>query len=121
MDDKPGRLVDDDQVLVLENHGKRDVLSVGLRRDSRRDAEHETFAGFDAVGRHVYRPPAVASGQASADDQALEFGTRAARGQHREHAVDPLARHRLRHGDPDDFLGSGIFNHDWHQTDRRSS
>jgi hypothetical protein len=47
MDDQPRRLVDDEQVLVLEEDGQRDVLRFVMRRRGLRNREAKRFAAFD--------------------------------------------------------------------------
>ena len=58
MDDEPGRLVDDDQVLVLVDDGERDRLAQRLRPAPRRHVEHDLarpaatlLAGIDGPQR----------------------------------------------------------------------
>ena len=61
MDDDPGRLVDDEEPVVLVDDAKRNVLGLELHRGGRRSgvghrlsgAQHMTLARRPAVDRHV--------------------------------------------------------------------
>ena len=58
MDDEAGRLIDDDQRIVLVDHGKRNGLGAGLGRCGLRQVEREAFARFDPVFDVHYGRPA---------------------------------------------------------------
>ena len=60
MDDQPGRLVEDEQIVILEQDIEVDRLRLGLGRLGRRNIDDETLAGFDLAGGLFYcRPPLV--------------------------------------------------------------
>src|SRR5262245_66435195 len=89
MDDQPGRLVDDDDLLVLEQYLERDRLGPDLVVLRGRKLEHDGPAGVDAVAGIADR--GSVDRDAAREDQRLvararQFGH--ARGQH---AVEPLA------------------------------
>jgi hypothetical protein len=58
MDDEPGRLVDDDEGVVLVNHLERDRLWQGLGGACGRQVEQEALARFDPVFSVNYGRPA---------------------------------------------------------------
>ena len=55
MHHQPGRLVDDDEVLVLINHGQRDILALRTRRHRRGHGDRIGLARFDPVVGVFYR------------------------------------------------------------------
>ena len=59
VDDKSGRFVDHDQVVVFEDHVERDIFPQRLRVDGFRNPQEEAFPRFDPVGGLDYRPPAI--------------------------------------------------------------
>ncbi len=72
MNHQPGRLVDDDQRLILKNDIKRDGLAFRNCRFCGRDGDLEQRAGFDPEFGLNYRAPIVADMLRL--DQRLEAG-----------------------------------------------
>jgi hypothetical protein len=49
--DKSGRLVDDDQILIFENHRESQFLGFRGRRQERRDVDYSSRPGRNSNGR----------------------------------------------------------------------
>jgi hypothetical protein len=71
VDDQPGRLVDDQQMLVLEDDRQRDVLRLVVRRLRLGDGERERLVAAD-LGRRVARRACRRGGSARRLDQRLQ-------------------------------------------------
>ena len=78
MDDQPGRLVDDQQMLVLEDDGERDVLRLVVRRLRLGDRQLERLVALD-LGRRVANRLAVASGRRCGSAPSAARATASAR------------------------------------------
>jgi hypothetical protein len=104
MHDEPRRLVDHDQLVVLEHDLERDVLARGLRLLGLRHVHHDRVARVDPLARIADR--AAADRDLAVEDQRLETGARQL-GMSGEHAVQPSARLLARDGDF--LLRAGIF------------
>ena len=96
MDDDPGRLVDDEQVLVLVHDGQIELLGLESALASLRDVDLELLTSLEpvalAAGRAVDEDVAVA-------EQAFRGRTRADLIDSREEAVETLAGRLGRHGE----------------------
>ena len=104
MHHQAGRLVDDDDVVVLVDDVERDALALGLGRLRRRHLDRDDLAGVDAIAGIADR--AGADRDRAVQDQRLEPRARQF-GAGGEHAVEPFAG--LFAGDVDGFLvGCGI-------------
>jgi hypothetical protein len=89
MDHQPLRLVDDNELVILEHHVERDVLRPDLSLFRGWKIEHDPPAGVDAVTGIADR--GAVDRDATRQDQLLVARARQlghARGQH---AVEPLA------------------------------
>ncbi len=106
VDHHPARLVDDDDLVVLEQDIERDVLRRGRRRLRRRQRHRDGIAGVDAMARIA--DCAAADRHLAGEDQRLEPRARQVGNRHGERAVEPLAGTLL--GDHDCF-GAMINGH----------
>ncbi len=86
VDDEPRRLVDDDQVLVLEKHVQRHLLREQLRRNDWRREDFDHVAWLEELGGLAGR--AVAP-HASLGDPAGDLGARPAVSRPGKEAVQP--------------------------------
>ena len=96
---RPGRLVDDQQMLVLEDDPQRDVLRFVVSRRRLRDGEQESFAATDFQRRDRERRRRQGF-QRSAADQGLQPLPRQGRDGIGKRTVQPparMARLRARH------------------------
>ncbi len=89
MNDKPGGLVDDDEVIILIDHGKRDGLALRPRGDRRRDKHFDAGPRFDAMaglhyGRPVHAHPAIG-------DERLKAGAAHVHKTPAQHAIEAFA------------------------------
>ena len=89
MDDQPGGLVDDQQMLVLEHDGQRDVLRFVVRRLRLGHRDAQAFVAAD-LGRRVAHRLAVRLDRAAAD-QRLQPLARQGRHGIGERTVEPPA------------------------------
>ena len=105
MDHEPGRLVDDEQVLVLMDDDQRNVLRYQGRIGWPWYRKYKMVAWFDPQGCLRYRPPAAC--EAAFLDEGLDPGSRQVRKDVGEDPVNPVSR----------LLGSdGVFEHPRHGT-----
>ena len=89
MHDEAGRLVDDDDGVVLVSDIERDCLGLRLGAHRRRNADFEAVARFDRVFHVFYgRGP---ERDATLPDQGLEAGAAQAGQAIAQEAIEPLA------------------------------
>ena len=93
---RPGRFVDDDDLVVLEDDIERDALAAGLGRLRLRHRHRDGFGQVDAIARIADR--AVADRDRAVEDQRLEARARQAGARRRERgrAAGRAARRRRR-------------------------
>ena len=89
MDDQPLRLVDHDELVVLEHDLERDVLGADLGLLGRWKIERDRPAGVDAVAGIADR--GAVDRDATRQDQRLVARARQLGHALRQHAVEPLA------------------------------
>ena len=87
VDHHVGRLIDNDDVIVLVDNLERDRFRGGLGRLRRRHVEHDGIAGIDAMARIADR--AAADRDRAGLDQRLEPAARQFGDMRRQHAVKP--------------------------------
>ena len=106
MHDQPLRLVDDDDVVILEHDIERDVLAFRLGGDRRRHVDCDRIARSDMIS-------GVANGIGAdpdlpGQDQRLQPRARQRGAAHRQHAVEPhRALIALHHHVQRDIVGGG--------------
>ena len=93
VDDEPGRLVDDEQVLVLVGDPQVERLVRARARRSRARLELDLLPALEPV---ALRARDAVDEHRAGGEQALGRGARADLGQRGEEAVEPLAGRRLR-------------------------
>lgn len=106
VDHHPARLVDDDELVVLEQDIERDVLRRRRRRLRRRQNHRDGIAGVDAMAR--IKDCAAADRHLASEDQRLKPRARQIGNRYGERAVEPIAGILL--GDHDSF-GAMINGH----------
>lgn len=105
VDHESGRLVDDEQVLVLMDDDQRNVFAHQGRIGWRWHRKNKVVPWFDPEGRLRYRPPAAR--EASLLDEGLDPGSRQFRKDVGEDPVNPVSRL---------FGSDGMFEHLRHDT-----
>ena len=106
VDDQPGRLVDDEQVVVLVDDAQDDVR-LGLERERHGLRHEEPEVGARADDRVRAQRRAVGAGQVAGRDELLDVAARQARGVGHV-AVDPDRDRPVRYGQfADERAGSG--------------
>ena len=107
VDDDPGRLVDDEQVLVLVGDSQVDRLGLEPERRLGRGVDLELLPTFETVALRPRRP---VEADDACGDQPLGFAARSDLGQRGEEAVEPLARGRVGDAQPDAQVRRGLPN-----------
>ncbi|MGY4422512.1 hypothetical protein ACVWY2_004961 [Bradyrhizobium sp. JR6.1] len=87
MHDEAPRLVDDDDVVVLEHDIERDVLALRLGGHGLRHVDYDRIALGDMISGVAH--DGVLDGHGTGEDQRLQPGPRQLRGALCEHAVKP--------------------------------
>ncbi len=115
VDDHAGRLVDDEQVVVLVRDAKRDVLPLDRGRATIRQLELDLLPAFEPM---ALRPPGAVDERASLADEPLGRGARADLRDRRQESIEPFpgrlrgdrdresARRQPRWSSPPVFLGA---------------
>ena len=88
MDDEPGRLVDDDEVVVLVDDGEFDRFACGSAGDRRRHRQRDPRSACDLAARVEHRH--AVDGHLALPDQRLQAAARQIALQPRQHPVEPL-------------------------------
>jgi hypothetical protein len=109
MDDEPGRLVDDDDMCILEADVEGQRLCWRLRRLSSRDNDRKVLAGPHTL-RRVARERILLP-HVPLFDQPLEAAARQVRQAACQHAIEALPGFAVIDPDPRRLAGAGIGRH----------
>ena len=112
VDDQPGGLVDDQQMLVLEHDRQRNVLRLVMRRGGLGHRQLECFVAVDLVRRIADRL-ARAGLQRTAADQRLQPLARQSRDCRGKRAVEPPAHMVAAKSDVNDLMPPGHVRPIW--------